>query len=513
MKRIILLIGVVYLSLANFSPEKTYSMSGRKMVEKPQETSEGLDRLKEKTIPEEKAEESKDYIVEPLEQPDIIVNEKNIQGLYRELGDREAKASLRSYPDHYIGDYYEVYTGEILKINLPDPIKARITRFPYMSENETFIREDMVFFEKYYQGDYVIEVEDKSGNKRKIEVRAKHKYNFTEKQNYDIILNSYRAKNLKVFSSAKELFILSYPNSFAIRKAYFMEAELNIELENYEEAQKSIEQIRRVYKLTAAEDERLILLEERTLKRGSMVWKNYLYRNRDVGSLGEKLLDYLHSNVKLEERDLELLKLEYAKTHSKKSAQIIGNYYAEADDRGEAVRYLSYAGDYEKICQIYLKGREMDLFDKTLPKVDEGRRSQLTEKKKELLETIDVERELNLGRDRFNSDNYQEAILFFDRAKRKNTEISGKLGVELDLGISYYNLFDYETAVKHLLNVEGTTGNSYKALEADYYTAMSYYRGENKEESLKYFDKIVRDYPETSWAKKSMIYIIRLRKE
>jgi len=371
----------------------------------------------------------------------------------------------------------------------------------------------VVFFETYYQGDYLIEAEDKAGNKRVVEVRAKHKYNFTEKQNYDIILNSYRAKNLEVFVPAKELFILSYPNSFAIRDIYFMEVRLNIDLKKYEDAKEAIDKIRGEYRLTAAEDEKLILLEEKTLKKGGRAWKNYLYKNRETGDLKKKLLTYLHSDIKLEERDLKLLKEEYRNTHSKKTAQIIGNYYAEAGDRGEALRYLAYAGDYEKICRIYLKDRKLELFDKTLSKVDEGRRGALITEKKKVLEAIEVERELDLGRIRFDSDNYQEAILFFDRAKRKNPEISEKLGVELDLGMSYYNLFDYEAAVNHLLRVEETTKDSYKGLEADYYVAMSYYRGENREESLKYFEKIVKDYPETSWAKKSMIYIIRLRKE
>lgn len=510
MKKIILLIGLIYASLINLTPERAYSMSGKRMEERPKEASEGLDRLREKEAAEKEAEE---YVVKPLGQPDIIVNEENIGGLYRELSDRGGTALVRRYPEIYTGDYYEAYTGEILGINATEPAKVRLIKYPYMSENETFIKENVVFFETYYQGDYLIEVEDKAENKRVVEVRVKHKYNFTEKQNYDIILNSYRAKNIEVFLPAKELFILSYPNSFAIRDIYFMEAELYITLKKYGKARESIHRIRGEYKLTAVEDEKLILLEEKTLEKGSRVWKNYLYKNRKTGDLERKLLTYLKSDVKLEKRDLELLKIEYRRTHSKKTAQIIGDYYAEAGDRGEALRYLAYAGDYEKICRIYLKNREIELFDKTLSKVDRSRQGALTAEKKKLLKTIEVERELELGRIRFESNNYQEAILFFDRAKRRNPEISEKLGVELDLGMSYYNLFDYEKAVEHFLRVEETTKDSYKGLEADYYVAMSYYRGENREESLKYFQKIVEDYPETSWAKKSMIYIIRLRKE
>ncbi len=513
MKKIILLIGLIYASLINLTPERAYSMSGKRMEERPKETSEGLDRLREKEAAEKEAEEPGEYVVKPLEQPDIIVNEENIGGLYRELSDRGGTAVVRRYPESYTGDYYEVYTGEILGINSIDPTKARLVKYPYMSENETFIKENLVFFQTYYQGDYSIEVEDKSGNKRVVEVRAKHKYNFTEEQNYDIILNSYGAKNIEVFLPAKELFILSYPNSFAIRDIYFMEAELYIDLKKSGEAREAIQRIRGEYKLTAAEDEKLILLEEKTLDMGSRAWKNYLYRNRKTGDLEKKLLTYLHSGVELEGRDLELLKGEYRRTHSKKTAQIIGDYYAEAGDRGEALRYLAYAEDYEKICRIYLKNREIELFDKTLSKVKSSRQGDLVAEKERLLKTIEVERELELGRIRFESNNYQEAILFFDRAKRRNPEISEKLGVELDLGMSYYNLFDYEKAVEHLLRVEETTKDSYKGLEADYYVAMSYYRGENREESLRYFQKIVKDYPETSWAKKSMIYIIRLRKE
>ena len=45
MKKIILLIGLIYASLINLAPETAYSMSGKRMIERPKETTEGLERL------------------------------------------------------------------------------------------------------------------------------------------------------------------------------------------------------------------------------------------------------------------------------------------------------------------------------------------------------------------------------------------------------------------------------------------------------------------------------------
>lgn len=500
-------------------------MSSKMMPEKKKEIEEikPVEDVSDTIVP-------KVYVVEPLKQPDIIINNENIKGLYKELSEVEGEKKTRRYPSEYKGNYYEVYTGEELIIEGQEIVGARLIKFPYMSENEISIVEDMVHFETYYQGEYQVEIEGILGNIRVIDIKVKHKYNFTEKANYDIILNSYNDKDYEVFSAAKELFVLSYPNSFTLKEVFFMDIEVEIELGRFVEAKKVIEDTRNIYKLTEDEKNTLLFLEEETYDEGSDEHINFLYENKGVPLLRKELLQSFSIGDDLDTRDVELLRDEYKKNPSTKISQLLGDYYLKTGSNGEAIRYLTYANDYEKIADIYLDEREFDLFDSTLEKVSEAKKPALLNKKSRIKETMVVERELNLGRARFKSENYQEAILFFDRAKRRDGKIAKELGVDLDLGLSYYNLFDYKEAIIHLEKIR-KTGNEYEVLEANYYIAMSYYRyygeqeledgPENSSEpvidyskkSLEYFDKIVKDYPETSWAKKSMIYIMRLRKE
>jgi len=516
MKKILFLLGFVGMIIGNLSTVTVYSMSSKKMteVEQPQETVEGLGRLK-KPLPSEVTVEEKEkaFVLEELKQPQIKINEQNIMGLYNEFSDRKGEPVLRTYPASYKGDYFEMYTGEILEVEGEDYTSVRVTAAPYMSHYETFVRDGVVYFETYYQGSYKLEVGDNQGKKREIRVGSKHKYSFTEKQNYDIILNSYKAKNLKVFVSSKNLFELSFPDSFQLKDLEFLEVQLNIEQKQYISAREGIEKIRRSYILTEKESESLILFEEKTLKSGSETWEDYVYKNRKTGVLNTTLLEHLYKKKQLEERDLEILKEKYRKDYGSKEAQLLGDHYAKTGNTGEAIKYLSYAKDYEELAVLYLESRDLESFNETIELVAKDKRNRLISMKREVLEAEAVERELNLGRSKFKSDNYQEAILFFERAQKRDGKISGRLGVELDLGKSYYNLSDYKKAIDHLKRVRTTSDDSYMTLEADYYTAMSYYRGETRTESLSYFEKIVKDYPETSWAKKSMIYIIRLRKE
>lgn len=523
MKKVFLLGIICTLFIGGF--EKTYSMSSKRMPEKKKEIEiiEPVENVSDTIKP-------KDYIVEPLKQPDIIINNENINGLYKELSKVEGEKTVRRYPSEYKGNYYEVYTGEELIIEGQEIIGARLIKFPYMSENEISIVEDTVHFETYYQGEYQVEVEGILGNIRVLDIKVKHKYNFTEKANYDIILNSYNDKDYEVFSAAKELFVLSYPNSFTLKEVFFMDIKVEIELGRFVEAKKVIEDTRNIYKLTEDEKNTLLLLEEETYEEGSDNHINFLYENKEVASLRKELIQSFEIGDDLDTRDVELLRDEYKKNPSAKTSQLLGNHYLKIKSNGEAIKYLTYANDYEKIANIYLDEREFNLFDSTLDKISEAKKPALLNKKSRIKETMVVERELNLGRSRFKSENYQEAILFFDRAKRRDAKIAEELGVNLDLGLSYYNLFDYKDAITHLEKIR-KTGNEYEILEANYYIAMSYYRyyseqdleetSENinqpvvdySKKSLEYFDKIVKDYPETSWAKKSMIYIMRLRKE
>lgn len=520
MKRILFLLGMAGALFIGPAAEESYSMSGKRKLEttSPAETGEagemGLDRLKEKSGEGTEATgEPKEYIVEALKQPEIIVNEQNIGGLYKELSDKVEKPGFRRYPAEYSGDYFEVYTGEILEVISPDVKTVRIKEAPYMSEYDTLIKEGLVFFETYYQGEYTIQVEDSRGNIREIAIRARHKYSFTEKQNYDIILNSYNARNMAVFEPAMGLFELSFPDSFRIKETFIMEARLNIHNKRMEEGRRNLAKIRGNFILTDSERRELIILEEQTYKKGSMAWEDHLYRNTDIGVLKDMLLGHIYSKKDITERDVVLLKEEYSSSYDKRAAKLLGYHFKKKGAVGEAVKYLSYAGEYEAISRIYLQEGDMDAFEESLSKVGEASRARLNQEKAKEDARARVKRELDLGKEKVEEENFQEGILFFERAKKRDNVIAGEMGVELELGKSYYNLENYEKAIEHLEMVSLTEQDTYSTLEAQYYVAMSYYRSEKFDESLNFFEKIVKDFPETSWAKKSMIYIMRLRKE
>lgn len=102
-------------------------------------------------------------------------------------------------------------------------------------------------------------------------------------------------------------------------------------------------------------------------------------------------------------------------------------------------------------------------------------------------------------------------MLFYKRAEEKDIEAARKLDTDMKIGMSYYYITRYEDAANYFEKAMESEKTPMKKAEIAYLTGVCYYRMQDKEKSMKTFEKLAKDYPGTTWSKKAMVYIIRLR--
>lgn len=494
---LILCLGYVLL-LGNY--QQTYAMSSKKM-KVVEEISDSV--IEEVVVEEEQVEKpvvEKPKILEPLKQIEVVLSNENIVGLYNEI--REDKKMIRRYPLGYSANTYEGYTNEVVAIEVGETKNYKVLEKPTFSKYRVKIEGSVLYFETTNQGKYILELEGSLGIKRKISIDAKLKYSFTEQENYDIIWNSYLDMNLARYRSAREIFKMAFPNSLKIKEISMLELEM---LEGLETSEKLsiIRNLKDEFQMTSSEEKDLAYMELDTLGNK----EDFIYKNLNISGFEERLVEILLIKKQPSRRDVEFLEERYKDTYNLEIAKKIANYYESNNENARSLRYYRYVGDEKAIVRIYSKEGNIEALEELATEKEDSasilREIELIKSKNTL------KREIDLGDTRYNDENYQEAILFYNRALKRNKALASELGIDLKIGMSYYNLFNYELAAGYL--IRALEANN-KDVEIYYYLAMSYYRNENFEKSLEYFNKVVEDYPSTSWAKKSKIYIIRLNK-
>ncbi len=517
MKRERILLNIfIFITLVLVTGGNTYSMSSKKMEEvAPLETEVVKPKLEEKPVDleiEEVADKrDKDIDEKPFERLEVKLSKENVAGLYREL--LEQDNGMRNYIKSDEG-IYNGYTEEIIGVKWKGIKSVRLVSAPYASKYNILVEKNMLYFKSLYQGDYEFQVEDRSSKIINISIKIRHKYSFTEGQNYDIILDSYNEKEYSILESASNLYIISFPNSFKIKDIYIMKSILLQEEGRLDESRNEIEKIRNNFVLSSGEDSYISSLEEKTYKKDSPQYEEFLYSKFYLEEIGDKLIDYLSKKEPLTTKDVDFLESRYNTNEKLKVANILGNYYYKEKNYHRALTYYQKTDNNEALVKIYLLLGEDKLFEESLFKLPVAKRPYYIEAKDKLILRKKVAREFNLGVSRYNDGNYQEAILFFKRAYSRDEKYTKLLGGDIYLGRSYYNFGDYNNSIKHFnMALERDKNTPKDIVTIRYDLAMCYYKKKDYDKSLELLEEITRDFPTTSWAKKSMIYIVRLRNE
>ncbi len=137
-------------------------------------------KTNEDTKKQVKTEEKKTVVTE-----DRNVNSQNINEYLSEIK-TNLKNSIKMN-DSSVKNSYSVYLGETLVFPLDNENSIKVTSEPRNSNNKLVISDGKAEFRSIYKGEYVLSAYSNGTLSRKINVSVKPKYDFSEKDLYDVI--------------------------------------------------------------------------------------------------------------------------------------------------------------------------------------------------------------------------------------------------------------------------------------------------------------------------------------
>lgn len=155
------------------------------------------------------------------------------------------------------------------------------------------------------------------------------------------------------------------------------------------------------------------------------------------------------SGKTLREKDELFLKKTYSETLNPEIAVYLGKWYMDKGNIIDAERYLIYGKEYYTLCMLYLQNEDLDRFDATLSKVSEDKVHQLKKEREIYHRAKLIKKEVDLGDEKYQGENYEEAVLFYKRAEEKDIEAARKLDTDMKIGMSYYYITRYEDAANY----------------------------------------------------------------
>ena len=371
--------------------------------------------------------------------------------------------------------------------------------------------------QKFYftrSGVYEILFYNEAGLQKRVKIHVKSNNQFTEKEIYDIIQGGYASKNLLLLEKYTEILQDSYQNSLYTKRALYNLFELYKEKGRPEEALVVVEKLLKIYKFNSYEKEELLLnlakLYESIgeLKKSLEVYAELTSLNGHYSAdLAEK---YMEAELYTKEA-IEFLEAQYRDTLNEDIAKYLAEYYYRADIK-MAVPYYTRLDEVDKLSEIYIKLEDWKSLENLKGNLDE----QGLEKIEALKKKIDIEKKckdyFKIAEENLSAGKYGVAELYYKRIL--TTSFDDRLlkdSLYALVGV-YDRRRNYTQALKTLKTyVEEYTADSEIGV-LNYFAVLNYKLG-NYSESKVYFDKILGEYPQTTWARRAKIYSIKILKK
>lgn len=435
----------------------------------------------------------------PLEQETIVLTESDPAGLLDTISKNLKEGKTKSYSEGYSGNNFEVYVGDYLMIPLKYENDFKLLSYPRTISYELGIKGTNLVFRSIYQGDFEIEMSSAGGVTRRIKISNKLKYRFTEQNNYDIILKNYASNDLKQLQNSVALHRIAFPDSFRDKEISFMVMELAGKDGNTRVVKEEIDFLKK-FKILDEQD-KLSILDAMSLSGNNTPFDSVLLEYKSENTiLNEALKKAIMAKTTLNKEEIEFLEKEFRDNPSRETAEFIGNWYLRNGDVSRGNQYIN--GTIEGISPEILGGifgnvgAEGTVIDPA---------ETLENKNYTQFRTF-----LKDGESSYNSGNYVEALIYFQRAEEVNKDYMESKDLYFHIAESCRLTENYQKAVDNYKKALSLEKNSDKKAEIYYNMAIALDNLGNKEEAKNYLTYVRQNYPKTSWSTKSSIYLLKL---
>lgn len=440
-----------------------------------------------------------------LQQDSFFLNESGVAYLYDLVQRDSSTNSIREYIPSQMLAPMKVYTGETLTINNINADRVKLISSPIKNDFTLNIENNSLNFNSLYQGEYIAEIYKGFTYIGTVKIKNKLKYNFTEKDNYDIILNSYNNKNLDLLMKSAQLYSIAFPTNSKQKDVIFMVLDLSSSdlsplKENQVLVNKEIRYLKENFSLNEEERIKLLAFEEKS-SGGSFIINNYyLNYNRSDLKLNTEIMRAIQRKNSATLDELQFLENFYSDSQSSELALLIGNLYTQKGDSDKGNYYLSLASSTTSLTPSFSAS--------IVPTPENSILSPDNIVENEVVTAVvspsDSSKNIVNGIEALDRKSYNEALIFFNKAESGSTDISE---VSFYRGKTYFSMNNYDKALSDFDKVTTPDENT---SELYYYLGVIYHKKGDIEKAKDYLRKSRENNPSSTWGRKSSIYLLKL---
>lgn len=432
-----------------------------------------------------------------LKAQSIILNSSAPSGILSDISTSLKRGYVREYNSTYRNNY-EVYVGDY--VSIPFGIgedSYNVLYSPLGASYEMEIKDRKLFFRGIYQGNYEVNIYSGGSFSRKIAIQNKLKYEFTEQNNYDVILQEYKTGNLKGLSDSVAVHRIAFPNSFRDKEISFMLIELAGKDGNAKIIKDEIDFLQRYTKLDEYDKLNIVNSLKMIQDKNFIISSALLEYKRSATNLNQEIAGLIMNKNKNTQEEIIFLEKMYETTPDETMGNFIGNWYIKNGNPIKGASYLNNGGENP---------------------VDMGTLNpEIKDTKVEENAPVDLEAQnytqyltfFEDGKKKFNKDNYVEAIIYFEKALGLNREYIEQKDIYFYMGESYFKTGNYSEAVNYFKKSLNLEKNDEKKAEIYYNIGIVYDKLGDKEQAVNYLTYIRQNYKNSSWSVKASLYLLQ----
>ena len=404
-------------------------------------------------------------------------------------------------------------TTKVLDVEYGTKITAEIEKKPFMSESTISVKDDGVYFLVDTAGDYVINVKNYDEIVR-YQIEAGKTSQYRQEDLIKIISSKKDAQDNKGVIDAVTLLKQNYPESKQFPDMLYVAGESAEKLGDTGLAYYYFDKIIKKFKLSEEANEKVLYkLFKSSEGKKEFLDDRYFNGKRlfDIDKLkyGKEFVLFCLENGSYSQEGITLAEEAYFENQDKELAEILGDYYYKKGS-SKAIFYYKN-GNLKKLSLAYLKLNDYNKFNETAKLLQGTDKQDVLKIEAEHKVKERVRGYLDRIAEAKQQQKYEAVDLFVNKidSEVKDPEIL-KIALK-ESGEASFLKRDYKKALQIFKKYEAV----YKVIkEADvyYYIAMSYFNMQDMKNSYYYFDKITKEFPNSSWDSKAKIYKIKIKK-
>lgn len=434
-----------------------------------------------------------------LPQEKIPYNNQNSLVIISSISENLKNNKIRTTSDKK--DYYEVYCGETLSINLENyETNVGVLSTPKGASKETKIKDGKLFFRSPYQGKYMIEISG-NGKSREIEIINKSFYSIDESLVYDNLLENYKSGNIKGLENDLTIHRLAFPDHKRDKELSFLAIELAKKTKNTKLIKDEFNFLNRFSTLN--EQEKLLLMEVlNSTKTTVNLNKNFLNFTSQSTELNSLLAKYIITKAAITKDEIEFLELFAKNSDDKDVKRFLGNWYLKNNDTVKGNEYLKEIGELKKY-PLQIGNSNNPNFPINIPTNNIPTTTGTVENKYNKYVEF-----LGSGIKSFKNENYNEAIIQLEKGAKLNNNFSEQKDYFYYLGMSFFKLGNYSKAIQNLKKSINLEKIDEKKAEMYYNIGIAFDKLGDKEQAIRYMTYIKQNFKNTTWNTKGNLYLL-----